>query len=66
MSRRVHYELELDECLSQPLCENQAVREAIAHIDRECEMSPYDEEVTCKRCLKALHAEPLAWMAKAA
>ena len=58
MTRPVHFEVEvLYGTLSQPLCENNAGRDAIADMERDVEMSPRDEEVTCRKCLKALGYE---------
>ena len=55
MSRRVHFEIEVGyDCLYQPACENAAGRDALADIDKPVEMTIYEHEVTCKRCLKAL------------
>jgi hypothetical protein len=55
MTRRVHYAVEvLYDCVSAPLCQNNAGRDAIADAEREVEMTIYEEEVSCKRCLKAL------------
>lgn len=55
MSGLIHYELEvLYGTIFQPLCENQAGRDAIADIEREVEMTDRDEEVTCPKCLAAL------------
>jgi hypothetical protein len=47
----VHFEVEvLFGTLYQPACENAAGR----HGDKPVEMSPHDDEVTCRKCLKAL------------
>lgn len=57
--KRIHYAQEvLYGCLAQPLCENQAGRDAIADAEREVEMTDDESEVTCRRCLKALGFEP--------
>ena len=55
MSHPVHYECEvLYGTLAQPLCENQAGRDAIADAERECAMTGDEAEVTCRKCLRAL------------
>jgi hypothetical protein len=57
--RRVHFSVEvLYGTLSQPLCENQAGRDAIADAERECAMTDDEAEVTCAKCLRALGYEP--------
>jgi hypothetical protein len=59
MRKAVHYAVEvLYGTLSQPLCENQAGRDAIADAERECSMSEDEAEVTCSKCLRALGYEP--------
>jgi hypothetical protein len=56
--RRVHFSVEvLYGTLSQPLCENQAGRDAIADAERECAMTDDEAEVTCRRCLSAMGIE---------
>lgn len=55
MTRAIHFEQEvLFGTLSQPLCENQADRDAIADADRDVDMTDEEGAVTCKRCLRAL------------
>jgi hypothetical protein len=52
---RVHFECEvLYGTISQPLCQNQAGRDAIADAAKPVAMTDDEAEVTCKRCLKAL------------
>ncbi|MGJ0508898.1 MAG: hypothetical protein ACR652_17580 [Methylocystis sp.] len=54
----VHYQVEVFyDTIFQPLCENQAGRDAVADCERDVEMTDRDEEVTCKKCLKALGYE---------
>jgi len=62
MSRRaVHFEVEiLFDALYVPLCENQADRDPFTNDDTDVEMTQYVEEVTCKRCIKALGYEATA------
>jgi hypothetical protein len=55
VTRRVHYAVEVFyDCVSAPLCENNAGRDAISDAERDVEMTDRDEDVTCRRCLKAL------------
>jgi hypothetical protein len=52
-----HYQVEvLEGVLSQPACQQH--RDAFEDSDREVRMTDRDEEVTCKRCLKAMGIEP--------
>jgi hypothetical protein len=51
----VHAEVEvLFDTLYQPLCENNAGRDAFADSDKPVQLTSRDEEVTCRKCLKAL------------
>ena len=53
MTRRVHLEIEvLYGALYQPLCENQAGRDAFDGGD--VEMTTDDSRVTCRKCLRAM------------
>lgn len=54
MSAPVHSEIEvLYGALYQPLCENNAGRDAFAS-DRDVEMTTDDARVTCRKCLRAM------------
>jgi hypothetical protein len=58
MTRRVHFECEvLYGTLSQPLCENNAGRDAFADADKPVSMTDDESEVTCRRCLSAMGIE---------
>jgi hypothetical protein len=55
---RVHFECEvLYGTISQPLCENQAGRDAIADAAKPVAMTDDEAEVTCRRCLTVLGYE---------
>lgn len=58
MTRRVvHFGIEIL-CHVQPACENAAGRDIFESGDDAVPMTDREEEVTCRRCLKALGYEP--------
>jgi hypothetical protein len=58
MTRRVHFECEvLYGTVYQPLCENNAGRDAFADADKPVSMTDDESEVTCRRCLSAMGIE---------